>query len=105
MARYVCKNLVKSKICKVCQLSVAYAIGMAKPVAMEINTFGTSEIPENELLEIVEKVFSFKPDDIINMLNLKRPIYYQTAKNGHFSGNFEWEKTDKVQEILKAAKR
>ena len=104
MARYVCKNLVKSGICKRCQISVAYAIGVANPVAINIDAFGTAGVSEEKLYKIVNGLFSFRPSDIINTLNLKNPIYYETAKNGHFGKDFPWERTDKVQEILKAAK-
>lgn len=104
MARYACKNLVKSGICKKCSIGVAYAIGVANPVAIVIDAFGTALVKDEELYRIVNGLFSFRPSDIIKTLNLKRPIYYETAKNGHFGKDFPWERTDKVQDILKAIK-
>ena len=104
MARYIAKNIVAAGLTDKCELQVAYSIGVADPVSIFIETFGTNKIPGEKILEIVKKVFSFKPKDIINQLNLKRPIYRKTAAYGHFGredADFTWEKTDKVAEIKK----
>ncbi|MFA4998699.1 MAG: methionine adenosyltransferase [Candidatus Paceibacterota bacterium] len=104
MARYVAKNIVAAGLADKCELQVAYSIGVAEPVSIFIETFGTNKIPEEKILEIIKKVFSFKPKDIIDQLNLRRPIYRKTAAYGHFGRedpDFTWEKTDKVEEIKK----
>ena len=106
MARYVAKNVVAAGLAEKCELQVAYLIGVAEPVSIFIHTFGTSKISEEKIIEIIKKVFSFKPKDIITQLDLKRPIYRKTACYGHFGRedpDFTWEKTDKVEEILKYA--
>lgn len=103
MARYVAKNIVAAGLADKCELQVAYSIGVAEPVGIYINTFGTSKIPEEKLLEIIKKNFSFKPKEIIDHLDLKRPIYKKTAAYGHFGRDdpdFTWEKTDKT-DLLK----
>jgi len=108
MARYVAKNIVAAGLADKCELQVAYSIGVAEPVSIFIQTFGTNKIPEEKILEIIKKVFSFKPKDIITQLNLKRPIYRKTAAYGHFGredADFTWEKTDKVDEIRKYAQQ
>ena len=108
MARYVAKNIVAAGLADKCELQVAYSIGVAEPVSIFIQTFGTNKIPEEKILEIIKKVFSFKPKDIITQLNLKRPIYRKTAAYGHFGredADFTWEKTDKVSEIIKYAQQ
>jgi len=104
MARYVAKNIVAAGLADKCEIQVAYSIGVAEPVSIFLQTFGTSKIPEEKIVEIIKKVFSFKPKDIITQLDLKRPIYRKTACYGHFGREepeFTWEKTDKVKEILK----
>lgn len=104
MARYIAKNIVASKVAKQCEVQIAYAIGIAHPVSILVNTFNTGKIPDIELLKIVKKVFPLKPLEIIKHLKLRRPIYTKTAAYGHFGrelADFTWEKTDKVQEILK----
>ncbi len=104
MARYVAKNIVAAGLADKCELQVAYSIGVADPVSIFINTFNTNKIPEEKILEIIGKVFSFKPKDIISQLNLKRPIYQKTACYGHFGRqdpDFTWEKTDKTEEMSK----
>jgi len=104
MARYVAKNIVAAGLADKCELQVAYSIGVADPVSIFIETFGTNKVPDEKTLEIIKKVFSFKPKDIIDQLNLRRPIYRKTAAYGHFGredADFTWEKTDKVEEIKK----
>lgn len=101
-ARYVCKNIVASKICSKMELQVSYAIGMSKPVSLYINTYNTNKIPEDKILEIINKVFNFEPQNIINELELSKPIYHLTTCFGHFGkDNLPWEKLDKV-EIIKS---
>lgn len=101
-ARYVCKNIVASKICSKMELQVSYAIGMSKPVSLYINTYNTNKISEDKILEIINKVFNFEPQNIINELELSKPIYHLTTCFGHFGkDNLPWEKLDKV-EIIKS---
>ena len=101
-ARYVCKNIVASKICSKMELKVSYAIGLSKPVSLYINTYNTNKIPEDKILEIINKVFNFEPQNIINELELSKPIYHLTTCFGHFGkDNLPWEKLDKV-EIIKS---
>jgi len=107
MARYVAKNIVAAGLADKCELQVAYSIGVAEPVSIFIQTFGTNKVSEEKILEAIKKVFSFKPADIIKQLDLKRPIYRKTACYGHFGRElpeFTWEKIDKVDEILKYLK-
>jgi S-adenosylmethionine synthetase len=105
MARYAAKNVVAAGLAKKCLLQVAYAIGVAEPVGLYIETYGTNKIPEDKILALVKKNFNFKPKEIIKQLDLRRPIYKKTAAYGHFGRtgeDFTWEKTDKAK-ILKAA--
>lgn len=105
MARYVAKNIVAAGLAKKCQIELAYAIGVAKPVSVLVDTFGTGKVDDGDLVEAVSKVFDLRPTAIINGLNLRRPIYRQTAAYGHFGRtdiDLPWEKTDKV-EALKSA--
>ena len=107
MARYVAKNIVAAGLADKCELQVAYSIGVADPVGLMLDTFGTGKMPEEQILAGVKKTFSFKPKDIINQLNLKRPIYEKTAAYGHFGrddADFTWERTDKAEELKKACK-
>jgi len=104
MARYVAKNIVAAGLADKCELQVAYSIGVADPVGIFVQTFGTNKIPEERILEAIKKNFSFKPGDIIKQLNLKRPIYRKTACYGHFGREepeFTWEKADKAEELSK----
>jgi S-adenosylmethionine synthetase len=97
MARYVAKNVVKAGLASRCEIQLAYAIGVAEPVSININAFGTNKISEAHIIEMLRKNLSFKPKAIISHLNLLRPIYTQTAKNGHFGHegpSFPWENTD-----------
>ncbi len=101
-ARYVAKNIVAAGIAKSCEVQLAYAIGVAKPVSVRIDTFGTSEICDKKLAEMVDQVFDLTPDGIINTLNLRQPIYKQTAAYGHFGRDdisLPWERLDKVDEL------
>ena len=103
MCRYIAKNLVAASLADRCEVQLAYAIGIAEPVSLYINTFGTNKIPENQIEDLVRNNFDMKPSGIILQLDLKRPIYKKTASYGHFGRNepeFTWEKTDKA-EILK----
>ncbi len=102
MARYVAKNCVAANLCDEIEIQLAYAIGVAEPVSIKINTFGTSDISNNDMLTIIKKVFSFKPKDIVQQLNLLEPIYSKTAAYGHFGRSdveFPWEIVDKVQQL------
>jgi len=103
-ARYVAKNIVAAGLAKKCEIELAYAIGVADPVSILVETFGTGKIPETELVELIRAHFALTPKGIIEMLNLRRPIYKNTAAYGHFGRdeeNFSWEKTDKVKDLLK----
>jgi len=105
-ARYVAKNIVAAGLADKCEIQVAYAIGVAQPVSILVNTFETGKIPEEQIVEIVRKHFDFRPKQIIEQLKLRRPIYKKTAAYGHFGRNdpdFTWEKTDKV-DLLKKEK-
>lgn len=104
-ARYVAKNIVAAGLAKRCEIQLAYAIGVAHPVSLYIDTFGTSKVSEARIEEIVPRVFDLTPKGIIEMLNLNRPIYFQTASGGHFGREgdaFTWERTDKVDALIKA---
>jgi len=91
-ARWIAKSLVKGGLCKRCLVQISYAIGVAKPLALSIFSYGTSPLSERELLEIVETNFDLRPGVLMKSLDLRRPIYEQTAENGHFGhGNFPWE--------------
>ena len=106
MMRYIAKNIVASGLATECEVQVAYAIGVAKPVSVMVDTFGTGKIDENKITEIVNKVFDLRPAAIIRDLDLRRPIYAKTASYGHFGRTdieLPWEKTDKVEEIRKLA--
>lgn len=104
-ARYIAKNIVAAGLAHKCEVQLAYAIGVAEPVSIAIDTFGTSEYTEEQLIVAVRKVFDLRPAGIIKMLDLRRPIYKQTAAYGHFGRtdvDLPWERTDKV-DALKAA--
>jgi len=106
MARYVAKNIVAAGLADKCEVQVAYAIGVAQPVSLMINTFGTSRMSEEAIEDVVRKNFDLRPAEIIKHLNLKRPIYRKTAAYGHFGRSdpdFTWEKTDKVEMLKRAA--
>jgi len=99
MGRYVAKNLVASGLCDRCEVQVAYAIGVAQPVSINVNSFGTGKVSEERLAELVRETFDMRPAAIIEQLDLLRPIYRKTAAYGHFGRElpeFTWEKTDKA---------
>lgn len=101
-ARYIAKNIVAAGLAEKAEVQLAYAIGVAQPVSISINTFGTSEVSESKLIEAVRKNFDLRPAGIIEMLDLRRPIYKQTAAYGHFGRTdieLPWEQTDKVDAI------
>jgi S-adenosylmethionine synthetase len=99
-SRYVAKNLVASGICEQCEIQIAYAIGKANPVSIDINTNGTGKVGDEKIIEIVKKVFDFRPQAIIYNLSLNAPQFAETAKYGHFGkSEFSWEKLNKVEEI------
>ena len=105
--RHAAKNVVAARLAHRCEVEVAYAIGIADPVSVSVDTFGTNRIPENEIEKIVRDTFDLTPAGIIKRLKLKRPIYRQTSYHGHFGrkgGDFTWEKTDYVDRLRKAAK-
>lgn len=102
-ARYVAKNIVAAGLADKCEIQLAYAIGVAQPVSILVDTFGTGKLPEEDIVALIEKNFELRPAGIIDMLNLKQPIYKKTAAYGHFGRTdieFPWEKIDKV-EVLK----
>jgi S-adenosylmethionine synthetase len=108
MARYVAKNIVAAELAQRCEVQFAYCIGVAQPVSVLVDTFGTGTISETTIAKIVQEVFNLTPKGIIQTLDLKRPIYRSTASYGHFGrtpedGHFTWEKTDRVEDLKKAA--
>ncbi len=104
-ARYVCKNIVAAGLADKCRLQVAYAIGKANPVSLNIETFGTGKYSDEQILAAVNSVFDFRPYSIIKQLDLRKPVYAATSNYGHF-GNpaFAWEKTDRAEALKKAIK-
>ncbi|NLK17094.1 MAG: methionine adenosyltransferase [Clostridiales bacterium] len=102
MARYVCKNVVAAGLADRCELQVSYAIGVAEPISLFVNTFGTGRMDDGKLLEIIKREFDFRPLNIIEKLDLRRPIYRQTAAFGHFGrSGFPWEELDMVEALKK----
>lgn len=107
-ARYVAKNVVAAKLAKRCEVQVSYAIGVPYPISVKVDTFGTGVVKEELLNHVIPMVFSLSPRGIIEMLDLKRPIYQKTASGGHFGRNdpdFTWEKTDRVHALHEALKQ
>lgn len=105
MARYIAKNIVKAGLAESCQVGISYAIGKAEPIAVSVDSFGTSNLSDEELTEIVTKVFDLRPAAIIDQFDLTKPIFKKTSAYGHFnSPNFPWEKTDAVSKLVKVAK-
>ncbi|MBQ2770606.1 MAG: methionine adenosyltransferase domain-containing protein, partial [Clostridia bacterium] len=105
MARYAAKNLVAAGLAHRCEIQLSYAIGVARPVSILVDTFGTGKVQEEALARAVERVFDFRPEAIRETLDLKRPIYSKTAAYGHFGENtldLPWEQTDRIREILAA---
>ena len=106
MARYAAKNIVAAGLANYLELQVAYTIGKARPLSLSIETFGTGKVPDEAILELVNKHFDFRPEAIIRTLNLRRPIYRQTAVYGHFGRedlDLPWERTDKAEILRKEA--
>jgi len=104
-ARYIAKNVVAAGVAQKCEVQVAYAIGVAKPVSLYVNTFGTGKVAEEAIVKAIDKLFDLTPRGIIRTLDLLRPIYRSTAAYGHFGreagadGSFSWEKTDKAEQL------
>lgn len=109
MGRYIAKNVVAAGLARNCEVQLAYAIGVAKPVSVTVSTEGTAVIPEDQIAELIQATFPLTPRGIIKYLDLLRPIYKQTARHGHFGripgkdGAFSWEKTDKAEALARAA--
>ncbi|MCI5115689.1 MAG: methionine adenosyltransferase [Candidatus Electrothrix sp. AU1_5] len=106
MGRYVAKNIVAAGLASTVEVQVAYAIGVAKPVSINVNTFGTGKVSEERLVQLVDDIFDLRPKAIIQQLDLLRPIYNKTAAYGHFGRElpeFTWERTDKAEELKAAA--
>ena len=104
--RYVAKNIVAAGLADRCEIQVSYAIGVAQPTSIAINTFGSNKVAERKIEELVRQHFDLRPQGIIDMLDLRRPIYRDTAAYGHFgrnNPNFTWEKTDKADALRAAA--
>lgn len=107
MARYIAKNIVAAGLADRCEIQFAYSIGKANPISLYIDTFGTGRIPDHRLEEIAKDLFPITPKEIIDFLDLKRPIYRQTAAYGHFGREeegFSWEKRDKIEELKRYLK-
>jgi S-adenosylmethionine synthetase len=107
MARYIAKNVVAAGLADQCEVQISYAIGVAQPVSVMVNTFGTGKIPDENILELVKRNFDMRPRAIIDHLNLLRPIYRKASVFGHFGRNdpdFTWERTDKAEILRKDAK-
>jgi len=106
-ARHAARNVVAAGLADHCQIQLAYAIGVAEPVSVTVDTFGTGTVPDDKLAEAVQKVFDFRPSAIIERLDLRRPIYRQTASYGHFGRtdiDLPWEKEDAVEALKKAVR-
>lgn len=106
-ARYVAKNIIAAKLAKRCEVQISYAIGVPHPISIKVDTFGTGKVDEDLLARIIPTVFNLTPKGMIEMLNLRRPIYTKTAFGGHFGRSekeFTWENTDKVDALLNAVK-
>ena len=106
MCRYIAKNIVAAGLAERCEVQVAYAIGVANPVSLMVNTFDTGKIPDEDIESLVRKNFDMRPAALISQLELKKPIYQKTASYGHFGRNepeFKWEKTDKANLLRQAA--
>ena len=103
-ARYVAKNIVAAGLADRCEIQLSYAIGVAQPTSVMVDTFGTGKVSDEKLVEVIRDNFDLRPAGIIKMLDLRRPIYKQTAAYGHFGRddlNLPWEKTDKAEELKK----
>ena len=107
LARYIAKNLVAADIAERCEIQLSYAIGVAEPTSISVETFGTAKIPDEKIVALIREHFELKPKGLISMLDLLRPIYKNTASYGHFGreeSGFTWEKTDKAQTLREAAR-
>jgi S-adenosylmethionine synthetase len=105
-ARWAAKNIVAAGLAERCEIQVAYAIGVAYPLSVNVETFGTGAIPDEEIAKVINEVFDLRPGAIIRDLDLRRPIYRQTAVYGHFGRddvNLPWEETNRVNELHEAA--
>ncbi len=101
-ARYVAKNIVAAGLARKCEIQLSYAIGVAHPTSIMVDTFGTGKLSDEKLVEIIRENFDLRPAGIIKMLDLRRPIYKQTAAYGHFGrtdADLSWEKTDKAEKL------
>ena len=104
-ARYCAENIVASGLASKCEIQLAYAIGKAQPVSIVVNTYGTGKVSDDKIAEYLPKVFDFRPKAIIDALDLRKPVYFDTASYGHFGkADYSWEKTDKVEELKKLLK-
>ena len=106
-ARYAAKNIVAAGLADKCEIQLSYAIGVARPTSVRVDTFGTGKLSDTELVEIVRENFDLRPAGIIKMLDLRRPIYKQTAAYGHFGRTdveLPWENTDKAEDLKKYLK-
>ena len=105
MARYIAKNVVAAKLAEICEVQLSYAIGVAEPTSVHVDCFGTERLPAAEISELIRKHFKLTPRGIIDTLDLRKPIYRETAYHGHFGNSkFSWEKTDVADQLAKAAK-
>ncbi|QYO66994.1 methionine adenosyltransferase domain-containing protein [Leptolyngbya sp. 7M] len=108
MARYIAKNVVAAGLATKCTIQLAYAIGVAEPVSVLVDTHGTGRIDDERISDIIRENFTLTPKAIIETLDLRRPIYKQTARFGHFgraNDEFSWEKTDKAEALRTAAEK
>ena len=102
MARYICKNVVAAGLADECEIELAYAIGVANPVSVFVNTFGTGRVSDDRLVEIIRENFDLRPYAIIETLGLRRPVFRKTAAYGHFGREeFAWERTDRAESLKK----
>jgi S-adenosylmethionine synthetase len=106
LARYIAKNVVAASLAQRCEVQLAYAIGVAEPVSVSVDTFGTNKISEEQISELIRQNFEMKPGRFVKTLNLLRPIFRKTAAYGHFGREleeFSWEKTDKAAALREQA--
>ena len=106
MSRYICKNIVAAGLADKIEMEVSYAIGVAKPVSICVNTFGTGKLDDNDMQNLIAETFDMRPKAIIDKLNLRQPVYRQTSAYGHFGRDgFAWEKTDMTETLKQNAKK
>jgi len=106
MARYVAKNIVAARLAQECLVQLGYCIGLVDPVSVMVNTYGTGKLPDEALSKLVRQAFPLSPRGIIDHLNLRKPVYRQTAAYGHFGRpEFAWERVDAKDELLAKAKK